>query len=663
MAAGIGVSLSFAPAVLAVQPALAGEHDGIRFQAHTTYRLDPPSRVVRVTIDLSLKNEAPDEYSSRYVTQTYFPSIAIPVLPEAINLTATRQDNGLPLAVTLDPPAADQLSTMNIDLSPDLYFPQTQALRVSYDLPDLPPRSEGVTRVNEAFATLLAFGVGDPGLTSVEVVLPGSYDVETVGDSVIREDRGAEVRYHAEDIQAPEAWNLVVSARNDDLLAREALSVSGHDIEVRAWPGDQEWTDFVGRHVNDGLPVLEELIGQPWPASEALEITETVSPYLYGFAGWYTSYDNSIEIGDELDPEVVMHELSHVWFNEEMFADRWIGEAFAEEYASQALHQMGSPLSTPDPVDDAAPGALRLNEWSDPDPQEELSEEQETFGYNTSWSVLRRVRDEIGAEGLTAVIAAASDRTIAYLGDPMPEQSGGAADWRRLLDLLEEVGGSDLADDVFMAHVVTEAQGALMTEREEARSAYRKLDEAGLEWTPPTAVRMAMEGWDFDDAHELMLSAGQVLEVRDQLAATVRPLDLEIPTALEEAYETEREDLGPLGDSVQEHLDAARSVAAARATVDGDRGPWTTIGLWGADPAAKVDAAGSAFEDGELQEATASAAAAEDEVEDAQGAGQTRAAVAGGGVVLLALAGFRARVLARRRGAHRASDDPRVPGP
>lgn len=660
MAALLGAVLSLGASLLAAQPAHAQDPDGIRYQGHTTYRLDPAAAVIRVTVDISVTNEAPDEYSSRYVTQKYFPSIGLPVLPEATNFSAARSDDGRALAVTREAPAADQLATLTVDLSPDLYFPQTQALRVSYDLPDQPPRSESVTRANQAFATLLALGVGDPGLTSVEVFLPGSYEVETLGDAVIREDRGGEIRYHAEAIEAPERWSLVVSARNDDLLAREALSVSGHDIVVRAWPGDQEWADFVGRHVTEGLPVLEELIGQPWPVADDLEITETVSPYLYGFAGWYSSDTNKIEIGDELDPVVVLHELSHAWFNDQMFADRWIGEAFAEEYASQALHQMGSPLSEPDPIDDAAPGALRLNDWSDPDPQTELSEEQELFGYNASWSVLRRVRDEIGTQGLIDVIAAAADGTIAYRGDPEPEASAGPAGWRRLLDLLEEVGGSDLADDVFTAHVVTEDQAASMQEREEARGAYRELREAGLGWTPPTSVRLAMDDWEFDEANELIVSANQILEVRDQLMTTVRPLDLTVPPALEEEFETERADLDQVRGAVQEHLDAARSVADARATVDGDRGVWTTIGLWGADPEAKVEAAGGAFEDGDLQEATQAAAEARDDIAAAADAGQVRVAAAGGGVLLLASAGFGTRALIRRRKVESPSPHPPV---
>lgn len=154
-----------------------------------------------------------------------------------------------------------------------------------------------------------------------------------------------------------------------------------------------------------------------------------------------------------------------------------------------------------------------------------------------------------------------------------------------------------------------------------------------------------------------------MLEVRDRIAEMVRPLDVELPPALEEAYETEREDLGTVGDAAQEHLEAATSVVAARAILDADRGLWTTIGLWGADPAAKVNAAVRAFQEGELQRARDSAADAEKEVAGAAGAGQTRAAGAGGAALFLILAGFGTRALVRRRKPQEPPAEVRVPGP
>ena len=48
---------------------------------------------------------------------------------------------------------------------------------------------------------------------------------------------------------------------------------------------------------------IEAAIGLPWPADDSFEVIETLSPYLYGYAGWYTPLESSIEIGDELEEE------------------------------------------------------------------------------------------------------------------------------------------------------------------------------------------------------------------------------------------------------------------------------------------------------------------------------------------------------------------------
>ena len=56
-------------------------------------------------------------------------------------------------------------------------------------------------------------------------------------------------------------------------------------------------------------------------------MVETASPYLYGYAGWYMPFESVIEVGDELDQHVMLHELAHIWFNDDLFEGRWINEA------------------------------------------------------------------------------------------------------------------------------------------------------------------------------------------------------------------------------------------------------------------------------------------------------------------------------------------------
>ena len=123
----------------------------------------------------------------------------------------------------------------------------------------------------------------------------------------------------------------MVSARDDNKLIERVVDVGDQDVKVLGWPDDAAWADFVATQVEDGVPALEELTGLDWPATDTLDVVETASPYLYGYAGWYVRNDGLIEIGDELDQQVILHELAHVWFNDSLFSGRWINEGFANQ--------------------------------------------------------------------------------------------------------------------------------------------------------------------------------------------------------------------------------------------------------------------------------------------------------------------------------------------
>lgn len=72
------------------------------------------------------------------------------------------------------------------------------------------------------------------------------------------------------------------------------------------------------------------------------------------------------------------------------------------------------------------------------------------FKYRIAWWLVHQLVDEIGVDRMAEVTDAAFDGTIAYRGSPDPEPAlEHGADWRRILDLLEEVGGSQRAAQVY----------------------------------------------------------------------------------------------------------------------------------------------------------------------------------------------------------------------
>jgi hypothetical protein len=617
----------------APSPAAAQDpDDGLATTGRSTYVVDVAARAIHVAVDLSATNTVPDTARGF----TYFASIGVVTLAEVVDVVATTAD-GAPLSVEVEPiDGNDLVAVVRIDLPERLRYQDTQRIHLTYDLPDQGPRASRITRVNPAFVAVIPLPFGDPGAADVTVLVPDGFGVELSDDTPLTSGRaGDQQSFTATAIADPSAFDGTVIARDLDVLERTATA-SEHDIEVAAWPGDTEWADFVAGVVEDGVPVLEELIARPWPVDGSLDIVETVAPYLYGYAGWYNPADDRIEVGDELDPHVVLHELSHAWFQFEHFDDRWICEGLAEQVSTRALERLGIAAPSPAPIDPASEGAVRLSDWSTPSLSADISDEQEAYGYNASFAVVRAVADEIGTDGLARVIEAAMDDRIAYRGDPEPEPWTSGTGTRRFLDLLEEVGGATTASALFGAHVLPEADLPILARRAEVRATYDALEAAGADWTPPFAVRLAMANWDFDAAAGLITESQGLLATRDSIAVVASDLGLDLPTDLEVEYE-EAHRLGVVATQAKALLDATDDLEAAQAAVDRDRGMLDRIGLLGDDPEDDLEAAFAAFDRADAGDVEAASAAAIATVEGAGRAGLERLAAVAALVLLAAV--------------------------
>lgn len=634
-----------APTAAAALPAVVGGA-GLRVESTTTYTLDLAATTVRVRYEVTLTNQSPDVVSGGFIRQRFFPEYGIGVLAEATNIVATKSD-GTPLSVRTEPTESPRFSLAIADLVPNLFHPNSQTLTITYDLPRLPPRSEGLTRINEAFATFPVYGVGDPGLTTVEVRIPSHMEVELIGSEMTKSEADGVVVYRAEVIAAPDDFFVDVVARDDERLVRRDIEVAGAEVVVLGWPDDPEWADFVAGTLSDGVPVLVDLIGIDWPGEDGLEVVETVAPYLYGYAGWYQPFANLIEVGDELDAQVILHELSHLWFNDALFAGRWINEALAEEFSTQAMAALGNDPGAPQPVDPAGPGALRLNEWGDVDLQGGDTEAQEVYGYNTSWAVLRRVVEEVGLGPVAEAVQRADVHLLPYGADTVDTVLLRTPDWRTLLDLLEEVAGSTTAEAVFRELVVTPEEAAQLDERAAARVEYAALLEVGSGWAPPADLRTTMSEWRFDEAVAMVPAVEALFEERDDLAATLEAIDTDLPSTLQESFESAR-DLDGLADLMDQAGAAGDELRDATVARDGATGPLATVGLLFSSVDADLAAAFSDLDAGDYEAAAEQAAAVQEAVDGANTAGALRlAAVA----AVLLVGWFSVHHLRRRRRA------------
>jgi hypothetical protein len=601
----------------------------------------PEDETVRVTIDVTLTNLTPD----RGLTYYYFDRIGIPAPAEAANVSARRVGGGT-LSTGWESTEDPQWRVLIARLSPVLRYGSPQQLEISYDLPDLKPRSDGWTRATPAFATFLVVPYGDRGRADVEIVVPNSYeDVHIAGAELSSSKDGDATVYTATDIDEPEEWWAIVAARDGSLLEEQEVQVGDHNALLKYWPGDDEWAEFASDVVATGIPELETLIGRPWPVEDELEIVESGIPHAYGFGGWYDSSSDVIEVGDALDAQVMLHELSHAWFNDEFGRERWFGEGLAELYSNLALERINRDFQRAEEVSIEHEHAVPLATWEHAVRE---APEEDQYAYPAAWWVISEIYDEIGQEGFQRVLASGLDSTIPYVGNTEPEIVRGIVDWRRTLDLFEVVGGSANATELYETYVVDEDDVPLLDVRAEAREVYDEFVASSAGWGAPRELREAMAYWKFDGVSGLVDTARQVLTLRDEVLAALRDVGVtEIP-ALAEVYAGAQ----PIADSIEEaqlYAETAEVLAEAHERPDGAAGILTQVGLIGADADARIREAAATLSDGEVDQARATADDVLAEVEDAPLIGGI---VLGEAVVGLALAWpLRARAKRRRRRA------------
>jgi len=648
------------PVVAAQSPTVAhAEDDLIEFRSNYTYTIDPAAGVVHVRAEFYVFN---DDLAHAYRPGGYIGSINVPVPVSAVG------GNGAQLGPQpYDYPPRQEARTLGgINISPidgnteynmwslvirgSVVFKYYVRVILTYDITGTDIRTDSRFRMNDAYFGFDVFAPGDPGKASIHVVVPKPYTVDTLSDEWTTTTEGTNTIYSVEEIENPDEFFSFVAARDDEALISTSLTTAQADFDVKSWPGDPEWQQFVTTQIRDGVPVLEELIGEPWPLDREVDVRESVTPYVYGYAGWFDAVANEIEIGEDLDQEVVLHELSHAWFNRKWFEERWLSEGFAQVYSNLAVDELGgTPLQ---PLDIAAddPGKVTLDAWSNPD-FSDADDERERYGYNASFSVVQQITDEIGVDRMSEVLAAISNRSLAYQSGGSSDTTTDATDWQRFLDLVERVGGSETAQDLMVRHVIQSKDRHLLQKREAALDDYAAIEEHGDDWATPLVVRRQMSAWEFGDATTSIEQAEAVLTMRDELDTAVDEIGTSYPAEVQAAYEeaTER-DLDDATATVKAHLDTAIVLLDAARADRGSHGIIGTIGLLGNDVDGTLDAAIDAFVAGDLATADAKAQEVITAVDDETSSGLIRLAILLG-LSLLVTGGV---VLTRRRRAAKA---------
>ena len=651
-AVAVALSLAFSGAASVLGPATpVGAADGLRVESTTTYTIDATAGLVHVAAVMEFTNTVPDRRDGDTVRRAFFTGFSVPV-PVGAAGGAAIDDTGQ--ALTLNAEIVDGNSDYfiyDVVFAGRLFYGKTARITVTYDVTGLPPRSVNPSRVNPAYAAFNAYGIGDASKVTVRVVAPKGFAVDTFGNDTQVTNEGDTRVYTASNIADPDTFNIFVSARNDARLTDQSVTnATGNRFDVRAWPGDTAWQAFVTEQITDGVPVLADLIGRPWPISDAIEVRQAYTPYLYGYAGWFSATNNEIEIGEDLDQSVALHELSHAWFSENWFADRWLSEGYAQTYASLAMVELGGTATRPDPVDGAGVGSIRLDDWGNPR-LVDGADAVESYGYNASWSIVSQITDEIGVDGSRLVFSAIDHATIPYVGDGPAEPTGAITDWKRYLDLVDEIGGSTKADGLIEQFVATSTDVDTLATRTTTRADYQALTVAGGNWAPPLVLRRAMTSWSFGAAEDLIHAAADILGKRDELATASAELGVTPPAPLESAYENDPGDLSKPAAMVADQLDATKKLNAATAAETANDGVFGGVGLIGTKLADDLADATSALAAGKTDDVRTIAAHVTDVINDAPALGKQRAALAAAGalVVIISLLSVALAVRSRRR--------------
>jgi hypothetical protein len=668
-AAGIALlaSLGLLLAPVASPRVAAAEEadDGLSLISNATYTLVPDQGLVHVSVGVTASNTKPnlvrETPTGSVTTRYFFESASLAIHAEATNVTAAAAGTALRTRLTPE----DGFTIARVDFPSDLYVDQSLTFSVDFDLPGGEPRSDSDIRVGSAFATFYAWAFGDSGDVTINV--PGGFDVEASGSPTRETAADGVTTIAATGISDVVDWYAIVVADRPDALTQERLDLAdGERLVIRAWPEDELWRERVGGLLEIGLPVLADKVGLPWPVEGDIEVTEVHTPLLEGYAGVFIPSEDRIEISEDLDELTIMHEAAHAWFNEDLFVGRWIGEGLADEYASRVLDEVSIGGLAPDPVGRTSPGAIALNDWQAPGRiADDETQARETYGYEASWAVVRALIREVGEDGLRKVLAAADEKRIAYVGAGTPETLTGSNDWRRLLDLLEEDGGSAKATSVFRQTIVTEEEKPLLDERAEARAAYAALEDAGDGWLPGFAIRDPMSRWEFPRAEAMIDDAAEVLETREEVEDGAADLGLTPPPTLREAYEGAQADYASVRELADRLVATESELSDARERVDEERPPLTLLGLVGDDPDGTLEAARAAFSEGDLDAANEDLASVDAMLDGAIETGRQRfASVVAILLGVSAIAGLTvALVRTGRRGAAVTLGDPRPADP
>jgi len=608
-----------------------------------TYELVPAKGVIRVTVEVRVTNRKPDAVAEvpcvqyvdgypvsgtcRRTTRYYLDATPVAVERSARGLGATADQGTARLATIRD---EGGFRVVRVSFAP-VYYGQTRVVRVTYEIPGAKPRSDDPTRAGKAFASFCIVAQGADG-GSTRAILPAAYEVTQAGGDDLRESTtGGRTVLESGNLANPYDFWACLEGVNAAGYARSVVAgAGGRTVDLRSWPEDAEWTKAVSAAIRDAIPALESLTGYQLPGGGRLNIREVSRSELGNYAGIIDTKTLDIRLAEDYDRGTVAHELSHAWFNGQLFDETWLQEGYAGWVEAASGLAPARLCLQPTAPAGAAP-VLRTWEYLGPR-STDADRARVDYLYDASCWIVRDVADAIGTARLREVLAAAKSGAPAYPG--ADAATAGSIDWRRWLDLVDELGfvaaGREpgLAADLLLEYGVTTDRITLQ-DRAAALAAYRTLQEDAGAWQVPPAVTRPLGTWHFGDATEAERAATAVLGAWATAEMSAGGLALD-ETAVRKRFEkaTEVADLTAAAGLATRTGEVAANVVAARAAATAERDTTVQVGLLGEeDPAAAAGRAADALARGDLDAASAEAGVALSALAAAAERGSSRIAI------------------------------------
>ena len=518
-------------------------------------------------------------------------------------------DTALDVPIEFDPVA--------VTLSAPLTQGATARFGAEFGLTDkVDTTHESSPVLNPAYVNFTAFAPATPAKLTLRVVVPSMFDVDRVVDSrghtlePLPADTPTDAdtdttmpgarRYEMVGVSSPDDYSIEVSAHNDRRYVRSSLTTpSGAEFVVLGWPagddssGDNPWLTDIAATLDESTAALVATTGRPWPLTEPVVVRQVGNAVADRMRLGILDDTPQLDVADWFDTVDVLLQLAPAWVANHRFAEPWITYGASFEYALRAAGSLDRSWSTQ--ILPESPGIVvaPLNDWQPTVQYASNDQDRELQSWTVSFWVFNELTRELGSMRMNEILdRALRDERAYWLPGDVRATGSNTFGWRQLLDMLEQVGGSQQARRLFERYVVTDRQRPELALRDTVRGQYLQLERAGGPWQVPAGIRMQMSSWRFRDARADIGTAFDLLSLRDQAAAASAALQVGTPERLRTAFESAGgRGLEPQRAEFQQWLDAVRRVTEARRLADQPRSWSQRVGLLGDDVDRDVKAA------------------------------------------------------------------------